>query len=93
VVQGSCAEVVKLAMLDLDKQLSGKAQIVNTVHDELVFECNEADAENVKVEMKRVMQKRFADVFEGTLIEVDVDIVDDWSQKGAKPAVTLALAA
>jgi hypothetical protein len=59
----------------------------------LALSGNEADAEDVKVEMKRIMQKRFRNVFEGTLIEVEVNIVDDWSQKGAKKPETLALAA
>ena len=92
-IQGGCSEVVKLAMLDIAKQLAGKAQIVNTVHDELILECAEREADYVKDEMKRIMKKRFGDVFAKTPIEVDVNIVDDWSQKGAKKPETLALAA
>ncbi len=90
-VQGSCAEVGKLAMLDIAKQLEGKAALVNVVHDEIVVECAESDAAEVQDAVVRIMKKRFADVFNGTPVGVEANIVDDWSEKGGKkPALALA---
>ena len=70
-VQGGCAEVQKLAMLDIDKQLIDKAILVNCVHDELIVECAESDAAYVRDEVSRIMQQRFADVFKGTHVNVE----------------------
>ncbi|MBU6411851.1 MAG: DNA polymerase I [Planctomycetes bacterium] len=70
VVQGSAADLIKLAMVDLHARLSpsashlrqGKpADIPNVlmllqIHDELVFECDEADAPRVKDVVTQRMQ-------------------------------------
>jgi DNA polymerase-1 len=45
VVQGSAADLIKLAMIDLH------------VHDELVFECPEAEADAVLEHMKARMEQ------------------------------------
>ena len=92
-VQGGCAEVQKLAMLDIDKQLIDKAVLVNCVHDELIVECAEPEAAYVRDEVSRIMQQRFADVFKGTHVNVEANIADNWAEKGAKKPETLALAA
>jgi DNA polymerase-1 len=45
-IQGSAADIVKTAMLKLDKALAGKAaKLLLQVHDELIFECPKAEAE------------------------------------------------
>lgn len=93
-VQGGCAEVVKLAMIDIAKRpLADKALLVNTVHDELIIECAESDAPYVRDEVVRIMQQRFSDVFNGTPVSVEANIADNWAEKGAKKPETLALAA
>jgi DNA polymerase I-like protein with 3'-5' exonuclease and polymerase domains len=83
---------VKLAMLDIDKQLADKALIANCVHDELIVECAESDAAEVRDEVVRIMQRRFADVFNGTPVSVEAGIADNWAEKGGK-TTALALAA
>jgi DNA polymerase I len=93
-VQGGCAEVAKLAMIDIAKRpLADKALLVNTVHDELIIECAESDAPYVRDEVVRIMQKRFADVFKGTHVSVEANIADNWAEKGVKKPEALALAA
>ena len=51
VVQGSAADLIKLAMIDLHAQLPKKfsdTKMLLQIHDELVFESSESDAEKVQ---------------------------------------------
>ncbi|MEM1011983.1 MAG: DNA polymerase I, partial [Planctomycetota bacterium] len=51
VIQGSAADLIKLAMLEVDRRLQASnldATLLLQVHDELVFEAAEADVEKVK---------------------------------------------
>jgi DNA polymerase-1 len=64
-IQGSAADIVKLAMIRLDKALrtSGSpAQMLLQVHDELILECPESHAEEaarlVKEEMEQAIVLR-----------------------------------
>ena len=61
-IQGSAADIVKTAMLNLDKRLSADkspARLLLQVHDELILECPKdsaaATAEMVKAEMEQAM--------------------------------------
>ena len=58
-VQGSAADVIKLAMLRVDKALRDAglaARLVLQVHDELIVECPEAEAETVAALVTREME-------------------------------------
>ncbi|HIA03444.1 MAG TPA: DNA polymerase I [Myxococcales bacterium] len=61
-VQGSAADIVKLAMLNIDKRLkneSFKTRMVLQVHDELVFDAPEAEVEQVKQLVKHEMENAY----------------------------------
>jgi DNA polymerase-1 len=56
-IQGSAADIIKLAMVKADEALEGRpGRMVLTVHDELVFEVPEAEVEAVAEEMRTVME-------------------------------------
>ena len=58
-VQGSAADVFKLAMVDLDRALSAaglKSRMIMTVHDELVFEVPVGEREALEPLVKTVME-------------------------------------
>jgi DNA polymerase-1 len=56
-VQGSAADLIKLAMLAIDKEIEGtKTKMVLQVHDELVFEVPESDIEEIKEIVKDRME-------------------------------------
>jgi DNA polymerase-1 len=62
-IQGTAADIMKLAMIRLDRRLAAEhpaASLLLTVHDELVLEVPEADAEAVaavaKAEMEGVIE-------------------------------------
>ncbi|MCL2480069.1 MAG: DNA polymerase I, partial [Treponema sp.] len=62
-IQGSAADIVKTAMLNLDKRLSAEkspARLLLQVHDELIFECPEEavvkTTELIKTEMENAVK-------------------------------------
>ena len=58
-VQGSAADIVKMAMISVYKELSEKvpsAKLLLQVHDELIVECDEADAQKTAGIMKETME-------------------------------------
>ncbi len=59
-IQGTAADVIKLAMLRVDHRLSAeslKAKLVLQVHDELIVECPESESEVVKALLKEEMEQ------------------------------------
>ena len=59
-LQGSAADIIKKAMLDIDQLLLNEMQevkMIMQVHDELVFECPEDNADMVMQKMKDTMEK------------------------------------
>jgi len=49
-IQGTCADILKHAMVKIAKELKNKqlkAQLIMQVHDELVVECPDAETEEV----------------------------------------------
>ncbi|MGR2919868.1 DNA polymerase I [Acinetobacter sp. 1125_18A] len=57
-LQGSAAEIIKMAMIEVNKILpQDQAKLLLQVHDELVFEVDEAIADQLAAQIKDVMQK------------------------------------
>lgn len=61
-MQGTSADIIKLAMIDVDDFLRGKglekdAALVLQVHDELIFEVTEEKASQISKEIARIMEK------------------------------------
>jgi DNA polymerase I len=80
-IQSLCADMVKIAMGNIFLKLEPKSvKFINTVHDELVFECTEAQAEEVKDIVKTEMEKA------GALFLIDlpciakVTVSDTWEK-------------
>jgi len=57
--QGSAADIIKIAMVRLDRELArrgGGTKLLLQVHDELVLEAAEKDVEDVKALIRSVME-------------------------------------
>jgi DNA polymerase-1 len=57
--QGSAADLIKVAMIkiaDYLKETNKKTKMLLSVHDELVFEVPQAELEEVKKEVKQIME-------------------------------------
>ena len=56
-IQGTAADLLKMAMIALDKKLGDRARMLLTVHDEIVFEVPEASAADVAGIVKETMER------------------------------------
>jgi hypothetical protein len=62
-IQGACADIVKLAMIKIHKQLNPKhARIILTVHDELIIECDTRHVTEASAIMKWGMESAAQDL-------------------------------
>jgi DNA polymerase-1 len=58
-IQGTAADLLKLAMIALERRLSGGARMLLTVHDEIVIEAPERNAVEVAGIVKETMENIF----------------------------------
>ena len=82
-IQGTNADMIKVAMSRILKSISEKgldAFLVNMVHDELVVEAAEGDAEAVKQVVVDEMISAGAEFVKRVPIEVDAIVADTWSK-------------
>lgn len=77
-IQGTEADLVKIAMIRLDKELPKEAEMVMQVHDSVMVEVVPEKAEETKQKMKEVMEG-VAPEF-GVKLEVDVKEGKRWSE-------------
>jgi len=82
-VQGTAADCLKLAMVELALQLDPyDAQLVATVHDELIVECPRADAESIQNICVNTMISAANKILHSSIpIEVDAKICSNWGDK------------
>ena len=61
-IQGSAADIIKIAMIDMDKMLRAhdlKARMLLQIHDELVFETPAAEIPTLEKLVPQVMDSAF----------------------------------
>ncbi len=77
-VQGSAADIIKLAMIRVDEYLQGTgARLLLQVHDELLIEAPQAKADAVAGRVRQIMEEAIdLDV----PLKVDVGIGDNWAE-------------
>tara|TARA_Y100000996_G_scaffold371902_1_gene320532 strand:- start:672 stop:3437 length:2766 start_codon:yes stop_codon:yes gene_type:complete len=83
-IQGSAADIIRLAMIKIDKILEEKksAKMLLQIHDELIFECSKKEETSVKKLIKNAMisvsssdQHMFS-----IPLEVNVNSGDNWGE-------------
>ena len=79
-IQGTEADLMKLAMVAVDKELDkiDGAQQLLQIHDSILVECNEADAERVAATMKRTMESIYPEL--PVKLLVDTSIGQNWGE-------------
>ncbi len=82
-IQGSAADIIKLAMLRLHRELHArdlKTRMILQVHDELVFECPDDEIDLVAPLVRAVMESAYP--LESKL-KVDVAVGQNWDEMTA----------
>jgi DNA polymerase-1 len=80
-IQSLCADMVKIAMANIFFELESKGvKFINMVHDELVFECPEEQAEYVKEIVKSEMEKAGSIFLTDLPCVVEILISDTWEK-------------
>lgn len=81
-VQGSAADGIKraLTLLHDHPQRPATANIVATIHDEIVVECDQSDAEAVLALTKRCMLESMEQIAPGCPVEVEGGIGKSWGE-------------
>ena len=77
-IQGSAADIIKLAMIAVDKAMTEQkvqSKLLLQVHDELVFDVHESELELMPKLVKEAMEKAIQLVVP---MEVEVKIADNW---------------
>ena len=74
-IQGTAADILKCAMIDLHRTLAHRASMILTVHDELLFEVPRSDAEDVAALVRERMEQAVKLVVPLT---VDVGMGENW---------------
>ncbi|MDO4611393.1 MAG: DNA polymerase [Candidatus Saccharibacteria bacterium] len=77
-IQGTEADLMKRAMIDVSKLLPKSADLVMQVHDSLIIECDENDAENVANILQTAMESVAPEL--GIKLAVDVSIGKNWGE-------------
>lgn len=81
VIQGGCGDIVKIAMVEIDKFLSDKNScMVLQIHDELILEVDPSEAATVIPEVKRIMQDSYPYKYIPLTVGVDYSTTD-WYNK------------
>lgn len=82
VVQGTSADIMKAALVEIHRQLPLSAFLVATVHDEVLVECDEDDGDAVLATVLREMEAAAVPVL-GTGIRISAEggVLTSWGDK------------
>ncbi len=77
-IQGSAADIIKIAMINIHKKLSEgkyKTKMLLQVHDELVFDCYKPELE----EMKQLIKSEMENAYKLSVpLDVEVGVGENW---------------
>ena len=77
-IQGSAADIIKLAMINIHRKLSEgkyKTKMLLQVHDELVFDCHKSELDEMKTLIKDEMENAYT---MAVPLDVEVGIGQNW---------------
>ena len=77
-IQGSAADLTKMAMTTIEPKLPNGAFQIMQIHDSIMVECKEEDAEEIRKMMKETMEQIYPEL--GVHLKVDVSIGHNWGE-------------
>lgn len=80
-IQGTSADILKRALRILHESIRGSStKLVNIIHDEIILECDEADAAQNLTLLENSMKIAGEELIKKVPIEVEVRVADDWTK-------------
>ena len=80
-IQGTSADILKRALRLLHDDIRGSSiQLVNIVHDEIIVECDTADAERAAELLESAMLRAGSEFVTRVPIKVDVHTACEWTK-------------
>ncbi len=76
-IQGTEADLMKLAMIEVDKKLGGLGEQILQVHDSILIECPVANSDKVSQILQETMENIAPDL--KVKLKVDISIGNNWS--------------
>ena len=77
-IQGTEADLMKMAMIEVDKKLGDLGEQILQVHDSILIECPEENTEKVADLLKQTMENIFPEL--GVRLQVDVTVGKNWGE-------------
>ena len=77
-IQGTEADLMKLAMIEVDKRLDGRGEQLLQVHDSILIECPKDKAEEISEMLVDTMENIYPNL--GVKLQVDVHTGNNWGE-------------
>lgn len=77
-IQGTEADLMKLAMIDVDKKLAGRGEQLLQIHDSILIECPKEHADAISEMLVDTMEHICPEI--GVRLQVDVHVGKDWGE-------------
>lgn len=81
-VQGSSADMIKKAMVEIDKELGdGECKLILQVHDELLFECDGSASSPQVLEIAKMVKDKMENALKLSIpVKVDLKVGPNWGE-------------
>ncbi len=80
-IQGTSADILKRALRFLHDAIDGtSARLVNIVHDEIILEADEGEADATAKKLEKAMCDAGEEYIKKVPVKVDVSIADEWTK-------------
>ena len=76
-IQGTEADLMKLAMIEVDKKLGSLGEQILQVHDSILIECPVENSDKVSQILKETMENIAPEL--AVKLKVDIGISNNWS--------------
>ena len=77
-LQGSAADIMKLAMIEVAKKLPTSTHMLLQIHDSILIECPKADADKVGKIIKEIMETTYTKL--PVKLKADISIGKNWGE-------------
>lgn len=77
-IQGTEADLMKMAMIEVEKQLDDDCLQLLQIHDSILVECPEGKAKKVSKQLQKIMENIYPEI--GIKLQVDVHIGKNWGE-------------